>query len=74
MLYLNDQDLQAVGLNWAALAESAEAAVHLIHSGDYVQPVKPYLRYKDHRNRIIAMPAYAGECQYSRDQMDFQLP
>ncbi|AIQ29087.1 ornithine cyclodeaminase [Paenibacillus sp. FSL P4-0081] len=60
MLYLNDQDLRAVGLNWAALAESAEAAVHLIHSGDYVQPVKPYLRYKNPRNRIIAMPAYAG--------------
>ncbi|KHL92962.1 ornithine cyclodeaminase [Paenibacillus sp. IHB B 3415] len=60
MLYLNDQDLRTVGLNWAALAESAEAAVHLIHSGDYVQPVKPYLRYKNPRNRIIAMPAYAG--------------
>lgn len=60
MLYLNDQDLRAVGLNWAALAESTEAAVHLIHSGDYVQPVKPYLRYKNLRNRIIAMPAYAG--------------
>lgn len=60
MLYLNDQDLRAVGLSWAALAESTEAAVHLIHSGDYVQPVKPYLRYKNLRNRIIAMPAYAG--------------
>lgn len=60
MLYLNNKDLLAVGLNWAALAESTEAAVHLIHSGDYVQPVKPYLRYKNLHNRIIAMPAYAG--------------
>ncbi|MEK4007648.1 hypothetical protein [Paenibacillus sp. FSL H3-0333] len=61
MLYLNDQDLRAVGLDWAALAQSTEAAaVHLIHSGNYVQPVKPYLRYKNLRNRMIAMPAYAG--------------
>ncbi|WNS46001.1 2,3-diaminopropionate biosynthesis protein SbnB [Paenibacillus sp. MMS20-IR301] len=60
MLYLNDRDLRAAGLDWPALADAAEAAVHLIDSGDYAQPVKPYLRYKNPRNRIIAMPAYAG--------------
>lgn len=60
MLYLNDRDIRAVGLDWPNLVDTAEAAVHIVDSGDYAQPVKPYLRYKNPRNRIIAMPAYAG--------------
>jgi ornithine cyclodeaminase len=31
-----------------------------MHKNDYAQPIKLYLRYKDLRNRIIAMPAYLG--------------
>jgi ornithine cyclodeaminase len=27
---------------------------------EYAQPVKPYLRYRDLKNRIIAMPAFVG--------------
>lgn len=61
MLYLNDRDIQSVGVDWPALVESIETAVGIIDSGDYVQPVKPYLRYKNPQNRIIAMPAYVGE-------------
>ncbi|MGN7765455.1 2,3-diaminopropionate biosynthesis protein SbnB [Paenibacillus sp. 22594] len=60
MLYLNDRDLREVGLDWPALVESVESAVRIMDSGDYAQPVKPYLRYNNPRNRIIAMPAYAG--------------
>lgn len=60
MLYLNDQDIQAIGLEWADLVESAEATVRILDSGDYAQPVKPYLRYNHPQNRIIAMPAYVG--------------
>jgi ornithine cyclodeaminase len=60
MLYLNDQDIRAVGLDWPTLVESVESAVRIIDSGDYAQPVKPYLRYKNPQNRIIAMPAYVG--------------
>ncbi|OKP90484.1 2,3-diaminopropionate biosynthesis protein SbnB [Paenibacillus helianthi] len=60
MLYLNDRDLREVGLYWPALVESVESAVRIMDSGDYAQPVKPYLRYNNPRNRIIAMPAYAG--------------
>ncbi|KWX89198.1 ornithine cyclodeaminase, partial [Paenibacillus riograndensis] len=60
MLYLNDRDLRAVGLDWPALVDSVESAVRILDSGDYAQPVKPYLRYNNLNNRIIAMPAYVG--------------
>ncbi len=60
MLYLNDRDIRAVGLDWPALLEALEAAVQIADMGDYAQPIKPYLRYGDPRNRIIAMPAYVG--------------
>ncbi|WP_339270367.1 2,3-diaminopropionate biosynthesis protein SbnB [Paenibacillus sp. FSL R5-0744] len=60
MLYLNDRDIRAVGVDWPILVESVETAVGIIDSGDYVQPIKPYLRYKSPQNRIIAMPAYVG--------------
>jgi N-[(2S)-2-amino-2-carboxyethyl]-L-glutamate dehydrogenase len=61
MLYLNDRDLQELGQDWPALVDMAEAAVRILDTGDYAQPVKPYLRYGNPKNRIIAMPAYLGE-------------
>lgn len=60
MLYLNDRDIREVGLDWPSLVESIETTVRILDSGDYAQPVKPYLRYKNPQNRIIAMPAYVG--------------
>ncbi|WP_284643523.1 2,3-diaminopropionate biosynthesis protein SbnB [Paenibacillus silviterrae] len=60
MLYLNDKDIQALGMDWPALLEVIESTVRLLDAGDYAQPMKPYLRYGDPNNRIIAMPAYVG--------------
>ncbi|WP_019911752.1 hypothetical protein [Paenibacillus sp. HW567] len=60
MLYLNDRDIRAIGFDWPALVDSVESAVRILDSGDYAQPIKPYLRYKNLQNRIIAMPAYIG--------------
>lgn len=60
MHYLGHRDLQAMGLDWGAVADLVEDAVRLVDAGDCAQPVKPYLRYNDPVNRIIAMPAYAG--------------
>lgn len=60
MLYLGDEHIRAIGLNWEALVDSMEAAVRIMDSGDYAQPIKPYLRYRHPANRIIAMPAYVG--------------
>lgn len=60
MLYLDNNHLQAIGLCWKELEIRIVEAVRLIDSGDYVQPIKPYLRYGNSVNRIIAMPAYVG--------------
>ncbi|MGG1596356.1 2,3-diaminopropionate biosynthesis protein SbnB [Paenibacillus naphthalenovorans] len=60
MLYINDRETRAIGMDWQALAEMADSTVHIVDSGDFAQPVKPYLRYNNLKNRIIAMPAYVG--------------
>nr|WP_138755065.1 2,3-diaminopropionate biosynthesis protein SbnB [Paenibacillus sinopodophylli] len=60
MLYLGDEHIRQIGLNWKALVDSMENTVRIIDSGDYKQPIKPYLRYQSAVNRIIAMPAFVG--------------
>lgn len=60
MLYLGEEHIRTIGLHWKELVNSMEAAVHILDSGDFAQPIKPYLRYGNPDNRIIAMPAYAG--------------
>ncbi|NIK78215.1 ornithine cyclodeaminase [Paenibacillus castaneae] len=60
VLYLGDEHIRRIGLHWKELVDSMETAVRVIDSGDYAQPLKPYLRYKNPLNRIIAMPAYVG--------------
>ncbi|WP_019640713.1 hypothetical protein [Paenibacillus fonticola] len=60
MLYLDNTHLQAIGLYWDELEGRIVQALRLIDSGDYAQPIKPYLRYGNPANRIIAMPAYVG--------------
>ncbi|GMK38429.1 2,3-diaminopropionate biosynthesis protein SbnB [Paenibacillus sp. CCS19] len=60
MLYLNEEDLLALGADWSRLADTVTNALSSMSAGDYVQPLKPYLRFKNPANRIIAMPAYIG--------------
>ncbi|WP_135551250.1 2,3-diaminopropionate biosynthesis protein SbnB [Paenibacillus cymbidii] len=60
MRYLNDRDLNAVGMPWGELADVIEAAAGSYAAGECAQPLKPYLQYGDPANRIIAMPAYVG--------------
>lgn len=60
MYYLNEADLQAVGFHWDETIDAIEDAVRCLHDGDFAQPIKPYLRYRDLTNRIIAMPAFVG--------------
>lgn len=60
VLYLGDEHIRSIGLHWEQLVNCMEDAVQVIDSGDYAQPLKPYLRYKNPQNRIIAMPAYVG--------------
>lgn len=60
MLYLNEKHLNQVGVNWRELVDVIEEAVICLGKEDYAQPIKPYLRYRDMKNRIIAMPAFIG--------------
>ncbi|NRR00834.1 2,3-diaminopropionate biosynthesis protein SbnB [Brevibacillus sp. RS1.1] len=64
MLYLNTSDIEKVGKNWKETIDVIEHAVHSLYKEDYAQPVKPYLRYHDMANRIIAMPAFVGGDTY----------
>ena len=60
MLILNEVDIVKVGIDWRKNASVIEKAIGCLLSNDYAQPLKPYLRYRNLRNRIIAMPAFVG--------------
>jgi ornithine cyclodeaminase len=60
VLYLNEQDLLKIGIDWNKTIDVIETAVLSLDDNDYAQPIKPYLRYRDPVNRIIAMPAFVG--------------
>jgi 2,3-diaminopropionate biosynthesis protein SbnB len=60
MLYLNEQSINEIGVDWERLVDVIEATVRCLGDQDFAQPVKPYLRYRDLKNRIIAMPAFVG--------------
>jgi N-[(2S)-2-amino-2-carboxyethyl]-L-glutamate dehydrogenase len=60
MRYLNDETVNSLNLNWDNNIQVIADAVQCISLQDTVQPIKPYLRYGDPGNRIIAMPAFIG--------------
>lgn len=60
MRYLNGADITILGTNWLEAIDVIEKCTALCRENEFSQPVKPYLRYNDPRNRIIAMPAYVG--------------
>lgn len=60
MIYLNERDLELIGINWAELARVIEEASAAFAAEECAQPIKPYLKYGNERNRIIAMPAYVS--------------
>jgi ornithine cyclodeaminase len=60
VLYLGEQDLVQLGWSWEETIDRVGDAVVCLHHGDFAQPVKPYLRYRQPENRIIAMPAFLG--------------
>lgn len=60
MLYLNDTHIQTLNINWHELTAIIRDVIRTQDEGDCVHPLKPYLRFKNPDNRIIAMPAYVG--------------
>jgi 2,3-diaminopropionate biosynthesis protein SbnB len=65
LVYLNREDLMQIGGDHSSLYVEAVSNVIKLHAnGQFVQPLKPYLRIDDGKNhiadRIIAMPSHIG--------------
>jgi ornithine cyclodeaminase len=60
LIYLNENHLEQLGTNWHETVQTVEEALLVLHKKDFTQPIKPYLRYGNLKNRIIAMPAFLG--------------
>jgi len=60
MIYLGDKNIKEIDLDWEQNINAIEAAARCVEKEDISQPIKPYLRYGDLQNRIIAMPAFVG--------------
>jgi ornithine cyclodeaminase len=60
MIYISDKEVKELALDWPGNVGVIEASVRCLAGAEYAQPVKPYLRYGDLKNRIIAMPAFVG--------------
>jgi N-[(2S)-2-amino-2-carboxyethyl]-L-glutamate dehydrogenase len=60
MRYLSDSNIKEIGINWNSNIDIIKYGVQCLIDKDYAQPIKPYLRFRDLKNRIIAMPAYIG--------------
>ena len=60
MIYLDEHSIKEIGINWGENISCLEKAVKCLKDQDYSQPIKPYLRYRNPINRIIAMPAFVG--------------
>lgn len=60
MLYLNTKQLATIKPDWNHLVELINKTITIIGGGEFDQPIKPYLRFGDKTNRIIAMPAFVG--------------
>jgi N-[(2S)-2-amino-2-carboxyethyl]-L-glutamate dehydrogenase len=60
MLILNEEDIKDIGIDWHKTIAVIREAVNCLAENDFAQPIKPYLRYRNLKNRIIAMPAFVG--------------
>src|SRR5690606_37084158 len=60
MIYLGDKNIKEIHLDWEQNIDAIASATQCIAAKDIAQPIKPYLRYGDLQNRIIAMPAFVG--------------
>lgn len=61
MIYLNEKHIKQLGIDWNESIEEITKAIKCLKEKNYSQPIKPYLRFKDLNNRIIAMPAFIGK-------------
>lgn len=59
-LYLNHEHINHINFEWKDIILSIQNATAALEKNDFSQPIKPYLKYGNLTNRIIAMPAYVG--------------
>lgn len=59
-MYINNADFSNIPIAWNLTIAEVDNALACLARGEFSQPIKPYLRFKDKSNRIIAMPAYVG--------------
>ncbi|NOU91423.1 2,3-diaminopropionate biosynthesis protein SbnB [Paenibacillus sp. LMG 31460] len=60
MIYLHDDHIREIGIDWTKITDIIKDVVAIKDKGDSVHPLKPYLRFREQANRIIAMPAFVG--------------
>lgn len=60
MIFFKEEHIKQIGVDWGKTIEVINNTVVMLGENDFSQPVKPYLRYREKRNRIIAMPAFVG--------------
>ncbi len=60
MKYINQNHIREIGIDWSSIFNVIKDSLQSFHEKDFAQPVKPYLRFNNLKNRIIAMPAYVG--------------
>ncbi len=60
MIYISEKKLRNTVPDWSQNIDVIEDCVRCMRTEDFVQPIKPYLRFRNLTNRIIAMPAFVG--------------
>lgn len=60
MKYIDKNTVLQLGNNWEDLISIIVETIDCISNNKFSQPIKPYLRFNEKKNRIIAMPAYLG--------------
>lgn len=60
MIYLNNEHILRIGIDWFLLTGRIESTLRMMDTPEIVQPLKPYLRFRNPGNRIIAMPSFVG--------------
>lgn len=60
MVYIDNEQCKELLSDKDECLLAIRDAINVKKRGEYNQPIKPYLKFPDKRNRIIAMPAYVG--------------
>lgn len=58
--YLSRNDISLMVPSWDVMIGIVEETVKTLAVRDFTQPLKPYVRYRNQTNRVVAMPAFVG--------------